>query len=213
MLVRELMTEEPLTVPLGTTVKSALGVLAAAGITSVPVVGRHGRLRGVVSEADLIRDGLDADSRLHEIALDPVRADRPRFVDEVMTTHVITVRPDNDLLDAVELLTSTGAKSLPVIDRNSHVVGMISRSDVVRLLARSDHDLECEVDAALASVGLRDWMVEVCDGTVELVAPAGHEKDCRLARIMAATVPGVEAVYVSSNAPRPTPPHSTLHSS
>ena len=198
MLVREVMSNEAITVPLGTTVKSALAVLASARITSVPVVSASGKLRGIVSEADLIRDGVSADARLHEIPREDVLIDRHYYVDDVMTTHVLTVGPDSDLAEAVELMTSTGVKSVPVVAASGKVLGVVSRSDVVHLLARADHDLERDVDAALASVGLRDWMVEVNDGTVELVPPARAVDDRGLARVVAGTVPGVVQVHISS---------------
>jgi hypothetical protein len=76
---------------------------------------------------------------------------------------------------------------------------MVSRSDVVRMLARADHDLERDVEAALASVGLREWLVEVTDGTVELVAPPRAEDDRGLARVVAGTVPGVVDVRIASS--------------
>ena len=199
MLVREVMSNEAITVPLGTTVKSALALLASARITSLPVVSASGKLRGIVSEADLIRDGVSADARLHEIPPANVLVDHPHFVDDVMTTHVLTVGPDSDLAEAIELMTSTGVKSVPVVTSNGRVLGVVSRSDVVHLLARADHDLERDVDAALASVGLRDWMVEVNDGTVELVAPARAVDDRGLARVIASTVPGVVQVHISSS--------------
>jgi hypothetical protein len=96
-------------------------------------------------------------------------------------------------------MTSTGVKSVPVVAANGRVLGVVSRSDVVHMLARADHDLERDVDAALASVGLRDWMVEVNDGTVELVAPARAVDDRGLARVVAGTVPGVVHVHISSS--------------
>jgi len=198
-LVREVMSNEAITVPLGTTVKSALALLASARITSLPVVSASGKLRGIVSEADLIRDGVSADARLHEIPPANVLVDHPHYVDDVMTTHVLTVGPDSDLAEAIELMTSTGVKSVPVVTSNGRVLGVVSRSDVVHLLARADHDLERDVDAALASVGLRDWMVEVNDGTVELVAPARAVDDRGLARVIASTVPGVVQVHISSS--------------
>lgn len=199
MLVREVMSNEAITVPLGTTVKSALAMLASANITSLPVVSASGKLRGIVSEADLIRDGVSLDVRLHEIPQQDVLVDRHQFVDDVMTTHVLAVGPDSDLAEAVELMTSTGVKSLPVVAANGRVLGVVSRSDVVHLLARADHDLERDVDAALASVGLRDWLVEVNDGTVELVAPERGVDDRGLARVVAGTVPGVVHVHIASS--------------
>jgi CBS domain-containing protein len=198
MLVREVMSNECITVPIGSPVKSALALLASAGITSMPVVSPSGKLRGIVSEADLIRDGVDADARRHEIPRETLLVDRPGYVDDVMTTHVISVGPDTDLAEAVELMTSTSVKSLPVLDRHGRAVGMVSRSDVVRMLARADDDLERDVEAALASVGLHDWLVEVDDGTVELVAPRRAVDDRGLARVVAGTVPGVVNVRISS---------------
>jgi CBS domain-containing protein len=96
-------------------------------------------------------------------------------------------------------MTSTTVKSLPVVDRHGRVLGMVSRSDVVRMLARADHDLERDVDAALTSVGLRDWQVEVNDGTVTLVAPRRRVDDRGLARVAAGTVPGVVEVHIASS--------------
>lgn len=198
MLVREVMSNGVVTVPLGSTVKSALALLASSGITSLPVVGGSGKIHGIVSEADLIRDGVARDSRLTEIPRETVLVDRPLYVDEVMTPNAVTVRPDTDLSAAVEVFTSTGIKSVPVVDAHGRVLGMVSRSDVVRMLARGDDDLERDVDTALASVGLRDWLVEVVDGTVELLAPAGAEER-GLASVVVGTVPGVVNVRIASS--------------
>jgi CBS domain-containing protein len=195
MLVREVMSTTPMTVSPGTPIKVALRMLMDAKVTSLPVVGQGDRLVGIVSEADLIRDRLVADTRLHEIPREDELVDRHQVVDEVMTTHVVTVGPDTDVMDAVELLTSTAVKSVPVVGRDGRVVGMLSRSDVVRVLAEEDVVIERDVDAALTSVGLRDWWVEVSDGAVQLVAPSA-DSSCELARVIAATVPGVTSVTV-----------------
>jgi len=199
MLVREVMSTDPITVPLGTSLKSARALLAGAGITSLPVVSASGKLRGIVSEADLIRDEVSPDARLHEIPREDILVDRHNCVDEIMTSLVVTVGVDSDLAEAIELMTSTGIKSVPAVDANGRVRGVVSRSDVVRMLARADHDLERDVDAALASVGLRDWLVEVNDGTVDLLAPARAVDDRGLARVVAGTVPASSP----SGSPRP----------
>jgi CBS domain-containing protein len=192
MLVRELMTADPLTVSPTTPVKTALALLAEHGITSLPVLGSHGRLRGVVSEADLIHDRVRPDPRAHERPVGGAD-DVARLVAEVMTAHAITVHPDDDLADAVELLTSTVVKSVPVVEHDGRLVGMLSRSDVVRVLARADDDLARDVHALLVSVGLGDWFAEVNDGTVSLIGP-DDSPDRTLAHLVAGTVPGVVAV-------------------
>jgi CBS-domain-containing membrane protein len=192
MLVRELMTADPVTVSPVTPVKTALQLLAEHDITSLPVLGNHGRLRGVVSEADLIRDWVRPDQRAHERPVGGVE-DVPRLVAEVMTPHAVTVNPDDDLADAVELLTSTVVKSVPVVEHDGRLVGMLSRSDVVKVLARADDDLARDVHALLVSVGLDDWFAVVADGTVSLVGP-DNSPDRTLAHLVAGTVPGVVAV-------------------
>jgi CBS domain-containing protein len=191
MLVRELMTPHPVTVTPATTVKAALVLLAEHGITSMPVLDTRG-LVGVVSEADLIRDLVREDPRAHELPVDDPWHDRPGTVAEVMTPHAVAVHPDTELATAVELIVSTTVKSVPVVDRGE-VVGMLSRSDVVRVLARADEQLAHEVDAMLVSVGLSDWVADVADGRVVLTGPE-HSTDQALARLVAGTVPGVVEV-------------------
>ena len=193
MLVREVMTTSPVTVRPGTTLQAALQLVAEAHVTSLPVVNAAGQLRGIVSEADLIRDRVPSDPRLNELAHQGELPDHHDVVEQVMTPHVIAVGPDDDVVLAVETMTSTTVKSLPVVDRSGRVLGMLSRSDVVRVLAGSDADLRRDVDCALTCLGLRDWLVEVHDGAVDLTGPADPDA-VDLARLAAATVPGVTSV-------------------
>ena len=101
MLVHEVMTSHPVTVPRGTTVQEALLLLAEHEITSLPVVTGKGKICGVVSEADLVRERLAADPRKHEIPVVDEQTDRAEYVDDVMTPHAVTVHPDTDLAVAV----------------------------------------------------------------------------------------------------------------
>ena len=196
MLVQDVMTHDPVTVTEDTPVKEAIGLLARHGITSMPVLTRSGRLTGVVSEADLIRDLLASDPRAHELPAHEEWHDRPGVVGDVMTPHAVTVRPHTDLAVAVDLVTSTSVKSVPVVDQSGGLVGMFSRSDVIRALARADQDLARDVAATLASVGLGDWAADVTDGTVTLTGP-GNARDEAIAQVVAGTVPGVVEVELA----------------
>lgn len=187
MLVREVMTHRPVTVRRSTTVKQALRLLAEHRVTVMPVISGDA-LVGVVSEADLVRDLLAPDDRAHEIPKEG-RSDRPRTVEQVMTAHVLVTTPEADLAEAVELMTSSTAKALPVVNGRGRLCGMLSRSDVVRLLAREDERIEAEVDELLRSSGLPGWLVEVRDGEVVLSGP--DDADQEVARLLAKTVPGV----------------------
>ena len=149
MLVREVMTTSPVTVRPGTTVQAALRLAAQAHVTSLPVVDAAGQLRGIVSKADLIKDRVPVDPRLHEPAHPGDLPDRHDLVEQVMT----------------------------------------------RVLAGSDADLHRDITCALTCIGLRDWLVEVHDGAVDLTGPSDPDA-VDLARLAAATVPGVTSVRI-----------------
>ncbi len=154
MFVEDVMTRQPVTVTAEARAKEALTRMAGHGVTSLPVVDQMGRIIGVVSEADLIRESVEHDPRAQ---LNAVQGNReqvpPGCVGDVMTSHAVTVREHNDFADAVDLMTSTGVKSLPVVDQHQHVVGVVSRSDVVKQLARADSIIEAEVDSMMVSLG------------------------------------------------------------
>ena len=196
MLVEDAMTADAVTVTPATTIKHALELLDRHRVTSMPVVEGH-RLCGVVSEADLIRDLVahDPRSQLRPVVAAP---DQPTCVADVMSRHPVTVRPDTDLAVAVALLTSATIKSVPVVDDEGHVRGVLSRSDVVRRFARADETIAQEVRAALTSVDLDGWSVDVHDGVVEVRAADGADgadpDGAALARVMASHVPGVVGV-------------------
>lgn len=195
MLVREAMSTTPMTVTTTTRIKAALTLLDEHRLTALPVVDEHGRLHGMVSEADLIRESLTRDPRLHEIPDDGDRTALPRIVDEVYTPHAISVRPDDDLADAVELMTSTSIKSLPVVDERDRLVGVVSRSDVVRILARADSAIEMEIVTMLRDLGHDGWLVDVEAGVVRVDGPSGTSEEA-LAALAARAVPGVVDVRI-----------------
>jgi CBS-domain-containing membrane protein len=178
-------------------VKHAVRLLDEHRITAMPVVDEEGRLVGVVSEADVLRDSLPPDRRTHErlveIAAPPVHL----LVTDVMTHLPMSVSPDDDLSQAVELMVDTQVKSLPVV-ASDRVVGMVSRRDVIAVLARQDDLIEAEVDEALRRAGV-ECTVEVADGVVTL--HDGDDPDhLRVAQIIAERIPGVVGVSIGSPA-------------
>lgn len=195
MLVREVMTTGAVTVTPATPVKEALALLERHRITAVPVIDDERRIHGVVSEVDLIRDLVPADQRTHERLLPRPSQDLPRQVADVMSTLPVTVGPHMDVASAVEVMATLNIKSVPVVDDHGRVLGMLSRSDVVRVLAQSDDELERQVDAVLTEVGLGDWLVAVTDGAVHLNGPADSPYR-GTARAVAESVPGVVDVQV-----------------
>jgi CBS-domain-containing membrane protein len=108
-----------------------LRLFAAEDRDAYPVVS-CGKLVGIVSKADA----------LNAFALTP-SAILPHYddmmgttVDEIMSRQVVTVAPETRLQHVLHLLGAHHFKSLPVVDQNDRLKGMISREDVIRALAR-----------------------------------------------------------------------------
>lgn len=195
MFVKDVMSAAPTTVTPGTPVKEAASILEQRQISSLPVVDGNGKLCGVVTEADIIREAFGKDPRAHLIPSDHAPHSEAHSVSDVMTPHVVTALEFSDASEAAELMTSTSIKSLPVLDESGRLVGIVSRSDLVRARARADDVIEREVDAVLVSFGHTDWLVNVSDGRVHIDGPE-TPRERAIAEVAAAGVAGVTAVSV-----------------
>jgi len=191
MLVREVMTTPVVSVSSEISVKHATELLDEHQITAMPVVDEGGHLLGVVSEADVIREVVPVDRRVHERSVEIAGPTVQLSVADVMSRLPLSVSPDDDVARAVELFVDTQVKSLPVV-RFGRVVGMISRRDVIAILARRDALIEAEVDDALRTSGV-ECTVEVIDGVVHL-RDAENAEAMRIARVIAARAAGVVGV-------------------
>jgi CBS domain-containing protein len=193
MLVRELMTQHPVVTQPRTRTKVALKLLDQHLITSMAVVDGENRIVGVVSEADLVRESTPLpDGRAHMILSHGEPPLGPQTVGDVMNRHPVVVHAETDVAEAVDLMTSTAVKSLPVVDDRRRVIGMLSRRDVVHLLARDDDRVEEEVGELFREAGV-DWLARVEDGVVNVEGP--QDANARaLAESLVSTVPGVVGV-------------------
>lgn len=195
MLVQEVMTAPVVTVPHTWTVKQAVRLLYEKDITAAPVVDDNERMVGIISEMDLLRGEFQADPRayLRPVALPDARP--AVSVEEVMTPNVKTVREKTDVLELVELMVTTGVKSVPVM-RGDDLVGIVSRRDLMGILAYGDDRIRDDVLTALQELSAEtaDFDVTVRNGVVELHGGDKGDNAARIAELIARTVPGVTGV-------------------
>lgn len=198
MRVGQAMTSNPQTVRPGTTVRSALRILADHRVSMLPVVDEVDRLIGVVSEVDALDGELRPDLLPGAAApgAAPGNLDRRAVVADVMACDPVRVYPEVDLAEVGRIVRTTGIRSLPVVDADGRVVGVVSASDVVRALARSDDQLQQEILDALAAAGISAWRVEVRNGVAELTHPASAPTDQGRACSITKSTPGVTDVIV-----------------
>ena len=111
-----------------------------------------------------------------------------------MNHHPVTVVVTTDLATAAQLMSEKAVKNLPVLDENDQVVGVLSRRDILHILARTDKAVERDLNDLLRRVGT-DWMVDVRDGAVTVTGPI-QPRERALAEAAAMTVSGVRSVTV-----------------
>ena len=149
MRARDVMTKVVVSVSPETPTRSVAKLLLEKGISAMPVVDAGGAPIGMVSEGDLIgRDVSERAARrdwwlamlaegsdLAQASVDRVKAaDRP--VREVMAAPVITIEEDAAVQAIAGLLEEHRIKRVPVV-REGRIIGLISRADLIRSLART----------------------------------------------------------------------------
>jgi CBS domain-containing protein len=197
MRVRDIMSQPVFTVRPTDPVEGAAALLADRGITAAPVVDDTGRVVGVVSEGDLLRNRVPADPTAHlRPAPEPV-AHRPRVVAEVMTRSVFTAWPLEDVADVARTMLERDVRSIPVLD-GGRLVGVVSRRDVLRSVLRTDEVLMHEVQQRLDGYagGTHRWTATVADGTVTIDGTFDDDTEQRVVSVLAHTVPGVGGVTI-----------------
>lgn len=192
MLVREIMTSPAYIVHQDASLEEALTLMASARVTSLPVVDGGTRVVGIISEADLLRADLEPDPRAQ---LRPARQpaeSRLTAVSQVMTVNPHTVGEDSDVAELARTFATTSWKSVPVV-RGGLLLGVVSRSDVIRAMSRSDEDIVAEISRTLWEIGLRTWHVDVTDGVAHITGE-GSENERGAAMSIAQSVMGVRHV-------------------
>ncbi|MGW5051925.1 CBS domain-containing protein [Actinokineospora sp. NPDC004072] len=194
MRAADLMSAPAVTVTPGTSAKSAIALLTAHGFTALPVVEDGDRLVGVVTEADLLHGRVIPDARVRR-----ERPPQPKWtVGEVMTPDPDQVTSGACVAKVARLMLDRGRRALPVVDRG-RVVGMITRRDLLRVLARDDLDILADLRRKLAAYGdSRRWTVSVADGAVTVLDEHDDAADRHVVRVLAESVPGVQAVTVAA---------------
>jgi len=197
MLVREIMTSPAYSVLEGALLEDALNLMASSKVTGLPVVDGGGRVVGIISEADLLRTDLEPDPRAHARPSRQATQSKLVTVGQVMTPHPHTVREDTDVAELARTFASTHWKSVPVV-RGGQLLGVVSRSDVIRAMSRTDEEIAAEISRTFAETGLGAWHVEVADG-VALITGSASERERGAAISIAQSVKGVR--HVDSPAP------------
>ena len=120
MQVKDLMNPSVVTIEPTSSAALAARLLSRHNVGALPVCGRDGRLRGMVTDRDIVLRCVAAEE---DPAQTPVR--------EIMTRGCAAVSPEDDCRAATRLMSEQQVRRLPVVD-GGRLVGMISLSDLAR---------------------------------------------------------------------------------
>ncbi|WP_242547900.1 CBS domain-containing protein [Amycolatopsis sp. MtRt-6] len=142
--VGSVMTTEVATVGPDTPFKAVAVLLASWNISGAPVVDEDDRVLGVVSQGDLLEHEAPH-GLLKPGSRQAKRKAGAAFVADLMTKPAVTVRADDDVTVAAKLLEEHHFHRLPVVDDAGKLVGVVSRSDLLRVFLRTDREIRDEV--------------------------------------------------------------------
>jgi CBS domain-containing protein len=217
MIVADVMTRSVISVPPDATVEEAVKQMLARRISGLFVVDQGGDLVGVITEGDLLRRdelGTERDRPWWlRLLVSPARqaADftraHGRHVRDVMTPAVVSVAHDAALEEVVATMEQNRIKRLPVT-RDGRVVGVISRSDLLRALVGRVRDAKpTDTDdgtirgVILDALDTKAWApmttlnVTVANGVVDLWGTITNNEERSAIRVTAENTPGVKLVH------------------
>jgi CBS-domain-containing membrane protein len=150
--VKDVMTTRVIWVKKDSSFRDMAAALREHRVSGLPVLGEGGTVIGVVSEADLLtKEALGNDPQgmpgiiaglLHRKEHQKARG---VTAGDLMTSPPVTAVPDDTVERAARLMYTRKVKRLPVVDANGHLVGIVSRADLLAVFDRPDEEIRKEI--------------------------------------------------------------------
>jgi CBS domain-containing protein len=149
MQVKDIMTKEVVAIKPNAKITEAANLLHERNLTGLPVIDKENKVIGIISEADFMTQNhhlhlpsyiqtlqvLKTWDRSDEKLKKEIKKLSRVKVSEIMNPEVITTSSETSLKDLAVLFAEKRVNPSPVTDRENHLLGIVSRSDIVRLFA------------------------------------------------------------------------------
>jgi len=121
--VNEVMTKDLICFSPQILMREVLEVFRQRRISGAPIISNDGELIGIISMEDLIRCLIDSDLESN--------------IEKYMTSKLVTILPNDSVVEASKKFVATNYGRLPVVDKNHKLVGMITKGDINRGLLKA----------------------------------------------------------------------------
>ena len=148
MTLQEIMNKYPITVGKEEQLTEVAKLMVKHNLTAISVVDDNNKLIGIISEGDLLYKKVRPHAphyinilgaNIYYGGIGEYDAQFKKLVatkvEEIMTTEVITAYSDAEVEVTVGAMVEKHLKNLPVVDDAYHLVGMVSRHDIMKLIA------------------------------------------------------------------------------
>ena len=174
MLVQEWMTKEVLTITPETSMMKASRLMKDKKIRRLPVVDEDMRVVGIISDSD-IKDASPSKATtldMHELyyLLSELK------IKDIMTKSPVCAEPDDSVEAVALVMIERKLGGMPVVDKNRKIVGIITESDIFRVL----------VSITGATIGGMQLAFELPTelGTLRPVLDALRERGCSIVSVL-----------------------------
>lgn len=135
VMVKDWMSTSVITATPHVRISEAHQLMKDAKVRRLPVIDEKGKLVGIVTIGD-VREASPSDATTLSIwELNYLWAQLT--VDRIMTRNVMTVTPETPILDVAETMLTHKVSGLPVVDEQGRLLGIVTESDIFRMLVRS----------------------------------------------------------------------------
>ena len=148
MILQEIMNKYPITIGKEEQLTEVAKLMVKHNLTAISVVDDNNKLIGIISEGDLLYKKVRPHAphyinilgaNIYYGGIGEYDAQFKKLVatkvEEIMTTEVITAYADAEVEVTVGAMVEKHLKNLPIVDDAYHLVGMVSRHDIMKLIA------------------------------------------------------------------------------
>lgn len=200
--VKDVMTADVVSSGPDTPYRELVELLASRRVNAVPVVDEDRRVLGVVSESDLLRKvefaGADEPHWYERRRREQFQKAGGRTAGELMTAPAVVVLPNASIRTAARRMEASGVKQLPVEDDLGRLVGIVTRSDLLKEHLRTDKEIRADAAAAVSEMLLAESFstvsTQVDRGVVTLTGRVERWSTGDLTVRLVRLVPGVVEV-------------------
>lgn len=196
-VVGDVMTEAVVAAHEGAVFKEIVAALARNKIRAVPVIDDARKVVGIVSASDLI----------YHVVAGPSARTRNRHAAEMahagtaaelMTTPAVTTRPHATIVEAAQRAAQARVRTLPVVDANGALMGIVSQSDLLRVFLRDDDAIHDEIQQYAAQsmhIEAARLRVDVMEGVVTVSGKLERQRQIAQLIDRIRAVPGVVDIH------------------